>query len=158
MQILYNAHSHTYKYSPRKIPPCWPKTHMFYSQETSRNNYGNSLVNVSILSRLWYNSCSGEILFTDQIYRKFLHWEISPGHLAGQQSKVIFSYWELEYHGKIWYCPPQCLHLQQLAGSNAPLSRRFNFLNTVLVALHCVFWCSTGIWKVMRVVKKCTDY
>ena len=25
---------------------------MFYSQETSRNNYGNSLVNVSILSRL----------------------------------------------------------------------------------------------------------
>ena len=96
MQILYNAHSHTYKYSPRKIPPCWPKTHMFYSQETSRNNYGNSLVNVSILSRLWYNSCSGEILFTDQIYRKFLHWEISPGHLAGQQSKVIFSYWELE--------------------------------------------------------------
>ena len=41
-----------------------------------------------------------EILFTAQIYRKFLHREISPGQRVDQQSKVIFSYWELEYHQK----------------------------------------------------------
>ena len=44
---------------------------------------------------------AGKYFLRIRYIESFCSGEISPGQLADQQSKVIFSYWELEHHRKI---------------------------------------------------------